>query len=338
MRTPGDANVSRRQVEFSSNAWRYADDGQPLDVQPGAAPFGPDVAVYEISSAGLATDYGSWWLQPEGQTQEVGLLQQLDLWVANLGDQSVELRASLTAPDLPGDETVAAAAYETSETLDWAPLGWRRTLSGSGASRIAVDLSSVRPSSDERFLVAIRGFGESATATYPIAPQQAGSNEVESYAGLALDDAWSIGLVFQWPENSPQSGTDRMPIASLTGDSPGDYAEITARYLSTTFAELTVDFYVGDQLALRQRHLGNFLRGDIIELVVSSDSTEVVSTSRISGQPPEMRADRLAFTTPLSEFAWRSADGGTVTGVNPILLAIDDNAAATAEVQAEWMR
>ena len=337
IRLPADADVSRRRVEFSDGAWRYTDNTQALDVQPSAAPFGPDVAVYEIASAGLATNFGSWWLQPEGQTQSAGVAQQLDLWVANLGDQSVELRASLTAPDLPGAPTVTGAAYESAETLDWEPLGWRAAVPTSGESRFAVDLSSVRPSSGERFLVAIRGFGDSDTATYPIAPQQAGSDEVESHDGLALSDAWTVGLVFQWPANSPQTGTTRMPIASLTGDAPGDYVEVSIRHNSTTFGELTVDYFLGDQLALRQRHQGNFLRGDIVELVVSSDATEVVSTSRISGQPPRVSMDRLAYSPPLNEFAWRSADGGTVTTVNPILTVIDDNTAATVDQHEQWM-
>ncbi|MEX2168446.1 MAG: hypothetical protein WD851_04000 [Pirellulales bacterium] len=331
---------TRREVEFVDGIWRYVDDQQHLSPQPATPPFPASTAVYEVNLGSTSRELGTWWLQPEGETLDASRPNLLDMWIYNLGSQAVRLGTRLRVPT-----TGSAASEQTHESnvnFEWVPLGVRQDPPVDGEGRFAVGFYTSRTGSvnaDARFLIAPRYFGELNTPPYPLEPLASGSNELEVVTGFRLAQAWSAGLVFQWPHNAPQSMSGKMPVASLRA-ADGGYLEFSVEYNGATSARLVVEFVRPGMPTARMDFSQNILRGDIIEVVLGGSDHAISGTVRIGGREPIARQIQL-IGSPLAafdQFAWASGDGAKVTTVNPLLVMIDGEIMWNAQQQVAWLR
>ncbi|WP_146401929.1 hypothetical protein [Pseudobythopirellula maris] len=336
---PGTGN-SLRQVEYSDSLWRYTDDGAALDVQAPAPPFLSAAPVYEVTLGEQSNALGAWWLTPSGQPLDGSERYVLEQWVANLGDQTASLMASVGVPGYGGQSYNGEVGYQVATTLDWTPLGVSGGTPSGEDGRFATRLFTFDPNPGARYLVATPYFGVSPDTTYPLAPQATGANEAAAITGLSLSDELSFGLMVQLPEHAVQKYNGQMPIASFTGEG-GDRVDISYEYRrystgNSNNATVDVEVYDDGELVFSYETTGEFLRGDVMEIVFSANGYRAQVASRINSTDVDQDIVYTELDLQLNEFKWSSADGQTVSSINPILAVFDDAMWSDAQ-QLDWL-
>src|SRR5690606_25219527 len=150
--------------------------------------------VYEVTLGANSRDLGIWWLQPESETLNASVPKLLDVWVYNLGDQSVSLGTRLRIPGM-GLGNANEQTYESSLNSEWVPLGVRQNPNFNVDRRFAVNFQTGQSgtlNTDAHFLIATPYFGELNTPPYPLSPLASGSNELEVVSGFQLEHNWSV--------------------------------------------------------------------------------------------------------------------------------------------------
>ncbi|TWT47520.1 hypothetical protein [Botrimarina hoheduenensis] len=334
---PIGAGATFRQVWFQDGLWRYADTNVPLVHQTDPPPFLSEAPVYEVV-VGSTMDLGTWYLQPSGQQQSLSESQLIDAWVANLGSQSATVSMNLGILNAGVGGFLGQSGHEVADNVDWTPIGVNGKTGTNSSGRVLLDLSTLTINPGAQFLLAIPYFGELDTPPYPLAPQATGSNELELASGFSTGKDWSAGVVFRWPENAPMGGSDRMPIGSLLGPT-GDVVELSVLYGRGERGLLRADFYHSGALVKTiQVEQPILLRGDWVELVVSSGELGSVLSASVAGRTPTSVSVAGEIDLQLNSFVWASRDGATVTALEAALLVVDADEAWTADQQREWLR
>jgi hypothetical protein len=327
---PGAGNTSRRVV-YQEGAWRYADTLIALEIQTEAPPFLSDAPVYEITMGDQDNNLGTWWLQPPGTTSSTSLPHVSDIWIANLASQ--ELR--IGAQHLVGNSTGSLRYYQINDNTQWTATGVSFDQSAGTQGRYAVALKTIYRNPGAKFLIAVPYFGESAAATYPMAPQTASPDEVVTANLGTLTSTWSAGFVARWPENARPQGNSVTPIASLTG-STGD-AVVWSVYQREVGTKVSLEFYRAGVLVTKQDCDTRLLRGDVFETLVSSSGENLIFTFRVAGQSALTFQFAGMAGLQLDKFQWAGRDGDVVMGIDPMLLVIDKDKGWTAAEHTQWI-
>lgn len=336
-RIPEDDGLSLRQVEFSAGLWRYADDGEPLDVQTEAPPFPPSTPIYEaVSNSTTATSFGSWWLQENDATADLSSSYQLEHWVANLGAQSVQLQTRLRAPSRGGGSS-PIRAHQAATTGSWVALDYRGLIPYSGAGRLSAQFDLIEPAPGSRFLVAWPYLGLGNNIPYPLSPGASGPNESEALVPFEPTEKWTVAFVAAWPENASLNGRPARTLLTLGGLDNGR-VEIAVEYarFSNSTDRLVVSAFKGDVLVATNVHPIQLLRDEVIEVAVSGDGASLLSTARVgSGQVTEHEVPYRA-NLAITNVRWGDSFGETAS-IEPIVISVDAHAAASLEDHRDWM-
>lgn len=334
--TPGPGNTVRRVV-YQHSAWRYADTLAPLSIQAPAPPFLSSAPVYEVTMGNEDSLVGAWWLQPAGATSAAALPHMTDAWIANLSSQELRLGSYHAVANVPAGQYAAAAAryYQINDNTQWTATGLTLDTSRPVDGRYSFLLKTYYKSPGAKFLVATPYFGESSAPTYPLAPQSAGPDEVDTALIGALSNVWTTGFVARWPKSAPMQARGATPIASLVGPT-GDSVVWTV-YQQETDTQLAVEAYRAGVLVTKQVYNTKLLRGDIFETLVSSDGGNLSIIFRVEGQLPVTFEAPGAAGLQLDRFQWAGRDGDVVMGIDPMLLVIDKDKGWTTAEHTQWI-
>src|SRR5690606_21363510 len=138
---------------------------------------------------------------------------------------------------------------------------------------------------DAHFLIATPYFGELTTPPYPLSPLASGSNELEVVSGFQLEHNWSVGFVFQWPENAPQSSTGRLPVGSLRAVD-GGASRSAAEYPNGSAARIVIASVRPGSTPVKLNLSHDLLRGDVIEVAVRGNAVQLFADIRVGGKQP----------------------------------------------------
>lgn len=322
-RNPAATNTVRRVV-YAGGAWRYEDTQDPLATQPPAPPFGSSTPVYEVTVNGSSQDLGSLWLQPPGATSSASDPHTIEMWIANLGEQGVSFGANQGVVGASGSKFGATKFYEVNDNVGWVPVGVSAGIEGDMEGRMASEWTTYYRTPGAKFLVATPYFGEGLSPTYPLAPQTSGADEVEAIEIPSLLQTWSVGLVAQWPDTARMIDDGRMPIVSLLGEG-GDALEIAIKYERNRL-DVEYAFYKNGTLALHYvRSISQssaLMRGDWMELVMTSGEQGVLLTFSISGEAVMQAAPFSPPNLSLKGVVWADRFSDVQTAVNPILVKV----------------
>jgi hypothetical protein len=323
-RNPAETNTVRRVV-YAGGAWRYEDTQDPLAIQAPPPPFGSSTAVYEVTVNGSSGDLGSLWLQPPGETSSASDAHAIEMWIANLGEQGISFGANQGVVGASGSAFGVTKYFEVNDNVGWVPVGVSAGIDGDNTGRMASDWKTYYSTPGAKFLVATPYFGEGFSPTYPLEPQSSGGDELEVINVPDLGDAWSVGIVAHWPQNSSLVNFNKIPIASLVGVN-GDAVEVSfrqTRYWTFLSVEVYSEGVVTTTVTLLTLYPEDLQRGDWFELVITAgerlDVKFVVSGDTVrSGSA--VGVDGLV----LDRFQWADRTGDVVAAIDPLLVVFDD--------------
>lgn len=323
-RNPAATNTVRRVV-YAGGAWRYEDTQDPLATQASPPPFGSSTPVYEVTVNGNSTDLGSFWLQPPGATSRASDPHAVEMWIANLGEQGVSFGANQGVVGPSGAAFGATKYFEVNDNVGWIPVGVSAPIDGDMEGRMASEWKTYYRTPGAKFLVATPYFGEGNSPTYPLVAQTSGGDEVEAIDVPDLGETWSVGIVAQWPQNSPLVQSNKMPIASLLGVN-GDAVEISVQQ-NRFWTTLSVEFYSEGvwktSVTLNTPNPEDLQRGDWFELIITAGSRLDVKFV-VSGDTIRAGSAVGVGGLVLDRFQWADRTGDVVAAIDPLLVVFDD--------------
>lgn len=323
-RNPAATNTVRRVV-YAGGAWRYEDTQDPLATQPPAPPFGSSTPVYEVTVNGSSQDLGSLWLQPPGETSNASDPHAIEMWIANLGEQGVSFGANQGVVGPSGATFSATKYYEVNDNVGWVPVGVSAVIDGDMEGRMASEWRTYYSTPGAKFLVATPYFGEGFSPTYLLEPQSSGSDEVEAIDVPDLGEAWSVGIVAHWPQNSSLVQLNKIPIASLVGVN-GDAVEISLQQFRN-WTTLSVEVYSEGvwitSVSVNTRYPEDLKRGDWFELIITAGERLDVKFV-VSGDTVRSGSADGVDGLDLDRFQWADRTGDVVAAIDPLLVVFDD--------------
>ncbi len=319
---PAVGNALRR-VLYVEGQYVYADNGQPLDVQPtGAPPVVNGMPMWEVTSDGTSRALGVW--DVTGTASLGTQLHWLSAWHYSLDGNGISPQARIGNVIGSEKESVWYANNNWVPTQDYIIPSPSSTTPGEQLVR----LFTGNDPAPRRWLMALEGLTQSTAPTYPLAPDSSGVNEIgQIFLSPTTTSSWSTALTFGLSELSSFSsyfdavGNGTVHTIASIFKSIQEHIDITFTKTSAVAGVLSLDVHGGGVLLDRISFKSIYWdREDQIRLVISNSPEELGMTMLVTRNGYGM--DSKSILSSGTEFVPTS-----------ILLS---NAARTAVTPLEW--
>ncbi len=281
---PAAGNTVRR-VLYVDGQYVYADNLQPLDVQPqGAPPVHDDMPLYEITSDGTSRNVGAW--DVTGAASLGSQLHWLSAWHYSLDGNGVS--PQIRIGNAVGSERTSAW-YSNNHwvpSLNYVVPSPSSTVPGEQQLRLFTG-SDPGP---RRWLMAMGGLTQSTDPTYPLAPDSNGAHElVQANLPITTTTSWSTALTFGLSELSSFSsyfdanGNGTVHTIATIYKSLSERIDITFTKTATAAGVLSIDVYSSGMLLDKMSFQSIYWdREDQIRLVISNSPEELGVTMLVT--------------------------------------------------------
>ncbi|MDZ4656719.1 MAG: hypothetical protein SH868_03975 [Bythopirellula sp.] len=280
---PAPGNALRR-VSYVGGQYVYADNSQPLDVQPtGAPPVVNGMPMWEVTSDGSSRAQGEWDIT--GTASMGNQLHWLSAWHYSLDGNGISPQVRIGSVIGSEKESVWYANKHWVPTLDYAVPSPGNANSGDQKIR----LFTGNDPAPRRWLMALEGMTQSVAPTYPLAPDTMGANELAQVILPTTTTFWSTALTFGLSEVSAFSsyfdavGVGIVHTIASVFKSTQEHIDITFTKTTAVAGVLSIDVYSSGLLLDKMSFKSIYWdREDQIRLVISNSPEELGVTMLVT--------------------------------------------------------
>ena len=298
IQAPGTGN-SLRRVLYVEGQYVYADNNQPLDVQPvGAPPVVAGMPMWEVSSDGTSRALGDW--DVTGNASLGDQLHWLSAWHYSLDGNGIAPQARLGDTNGSERQSVWYSNNNWVPTLDYVVPSPANTTPAEQLVRL---FNGTDPA-PRRWLMALEGLTQTTAPTYPLAPDALGAHEIgQINLPATTTTSWSTALTFGLSELSSFSsyfdavGNGTVHTIASIYKSSQEHIDVTFTKTSVAAGVLSLDVYSGGLLLDKMSFKSIYWdREDQIRLVVSNSPTELGVTMLVTRNGYGMDSKSLLST------------------------------------------
>ncbi len=281
---PASGNTIRR-VLYEDGQYIYADNLQPLDVQPqGAPPVDENMPLYEVRSDGTSRNLGAW--DVTGATSLGSQLHWLSSWHYSLDGNGIAPQIRIGNAIGSERESVWYANNQWVPSLDYVIPSPTSTSSSEQLLR----LYNGTDTAPRRWLMAMGGLTQSTDPTYPMPPDSSGGHELAQVnLPATTTTSWSTALTFGLSELSSFSsyfdanGNGTVHTIATIFNSLSERIDVTFTRTSAAAGVLSIDVYSSGLLLDKMSFKSIYWdREDQIRLVISNSPEELGVTMLVT--------------------------------------------------------